>query len=314
VEIIGVTNLPATDDHKRSAIFKKRGDHSDLPHSDILCQSIRAAGARATQETGFWDKNSKMEVIDFVHRSSVGARSLNHSKTREPGVGIAESSLCSAFPQKMVRNFRENLQRLSRLTQVRPEGEQASGPKTTVLGITKPRMPRKPALDSQFEVAYRIACYLTEAYHGQQEPNPLFVGEKEPPISLLRYIDRLMKLTNKWVEERDGPDSFGVRCALLAVDYLERLDVKLGPKAVHRYFMTAYLIGIKLLYDYYISNTFWAEVSGCPRAQVNLMELHLCEKLKWDFSVPEERHMQYTRRFLRNKSAGDGDGDEPSAP
>jgi len=156
----------------------------------------------------------------------------------------------------------------------------------------------KTVEESQFEAAYRISRYLTEVYGGSKEPHPLFVGELEPPISFLRYVERLIKLTNKWVEEADGPDSFGVRCALLAVEYLVRIDIKLCAKSIHRYFMAAYLIGIKLIYDYYISNSFWAEVSGCPREQLNLMEIHLCSSLSWDFSVNPDKHQMAMHTFV----------------
>jgi hypothetical protein len=157
--------------------------------------------------------------------------------------------------------------------------------------------------ESQFEVAFRIAHHVADDFQGTQEAQPLFTGEKEPPITFLRYVERLIKLTNKWVEEPDGADSFGVRCAILAVEYLERVDVKLSAKSVHRYFMTAFLLSIKLLYDYYISNSFWAEVSGCPRKQVNLMEVHMCQALNWDFSVQGEKHDLSVKRFVRSAAA-----------
>lgn len=110
---------------------------------------------------------------------------------------------------------------------------------------------------------------------------------------------RLIELTNKWVEESDGIDSFGVRCALLAVDYMERVDIRLDKKSIHRYYMSAFLIAIKLLYDYYISNSFWAEVSGCPRRQVNLMEAQMCRLLRWDFTVEPSKHTELVKTFVR---------------
>jgi len=158
---------------------------------------------------------------------------------------------------------------------------------------------KKSLKEEQFEVAVVIERYLVETFKGKHEPHPLFIGSNEAPISFLKYIERLIILTNKWVEEEDGPHSLGVRCALLAVEYLERVDVKLSSLSYHRYFMTAFLIGIKLLFDYYMSNSFWAEVSGCPRKQVNQMEIQLCNSLNWNFTVSVEKHEESVRKFVK---------------
>jgi hypothetical protein len=153
-------------------------------------------------------------------------------------------------------------------------------------------------MDSQIEVSHLIAKYLLEEFKGRKDPDPMFVGEKEPPITFPRYVERLIKLTNRWAEETDGPDSFGVRCAVWAVDYLERIDINLHSKAIHRYFMAAFLVSIKLLFDYYMSNSYWAKVAGCPHEQVNRMEAQVCNSLNWDFHIPEERHLDSIRKFV----------------
>jgi hypothetical protein len=153
-------------------------------------------------------------------------------------------------------------------------------------------------MDSQREVSHHIAKYLAEEFRGKKDPDPLFVGNKEPPISFPSYVERLIKLTNKWAEENDGQDSFGVRCAVLAVEYLERVDVNLDSKAIHRYFTSAYLISIKLLFDFYMSNSYWAKVSGLPHEQVNRMEAHICNCLNWDFHIPEKHHDDSIRKFV----------------
>jgi len=195
----------------------------------------------------------------------------------------ATTNKFSTLSGKLFRTIRTSLSRKSSIQSMK---ERKS--------ITK----RNPVED-QMEIAKRINYHLTEVFAGTIEPNPMFVGDKEPPISFTNYVHRLIELTNKWVEESDGRDSFGVRCAVLAVDYLERIDVRLDSRSIHRYYMAAFLIGIKLLYDYYISNSFWAEVAGCPRKQVNQMESQLCKDLRWDFTVDAEQHAVSISRFTR---------------
>jgi hypothetical protein len=126
----------------------------------------------------------------------------------------------------------------------------------------------------------------------------MFIGECEPSITFTEYVERLMKHTNRWVEEKDGVESFGVTCAILAVQYLERLDVKLCNKSVHRYFMAAYLVGAKVMYDYDFSNVFWGQVSGCSCKQVSRMEAAVCVDMNWCLTVPDERHGMIVQRFI----------------
>jgi len=141
----------------------------------------------------------------------------------------------------------------------------------------------KSPLEEQCEVAGRIVTYLTNQFHGHLEPTKVFSGVKPASIPFLKYTQRLMVFTNKYAEEKDGPRSIGVQCAVLAVEYLERADIKLTPESLHRCFLSAYLVGIKILYDFYFSNAFWGEVGGLTLKETNAMEIGFCEALKWSF-------------------------------
>jgi hypothetical protein len=237
--------------------------------------------------------------------------STDSGKTMIPDSPLKADESLMGYPVKFFRSIRENLQkRTSFISHRKPSSSMSSDhddievvnqerPEPSISPSKKKMVIKKDPEETQFEIAFRISRYLADNFSGSEEPHALFVGEKEPPITFLRYVERLIKLTNKWVEEYDGPDSLGVRCAILAIDYLERLDVQLTSKSIHRYFTTAFLIAIKLLYDYFISNSFWAEVSGCPRKQVNLMEVHLCKALNWDFAVQADKHSDSVKRFMR---------------
>jgi len=153
----------------------------------------------------------------------------------------------------------------------------------------------------QVEIANKIANYLMKMHKGTKEPLPMFIGEQMPAISFPKYVERLVKFTNRWAEEKDGPDSIGVRCAVIAVQYLERADVKLACKAIHRYFMIAYLLGIKLIFDYYMSNSFWGDVAGCPLKKVNEMEMEFCSSLGWVLSIDEDLHRLQLSKFVQTR-------------
>jgi hypothetical protein len=156
----------------------------------------------------------------------------------------------------------------------------------------------KSPLEEQCEVAGRIVTYLTNHFHGHLEPTKVFSGVKPASIPFLNYTQRLMVFTNKYAEEKDGPRSIGVQCAVLAVEYLERADIKLTPESLHRCFLSAYLVGIKILYDFYFSNAFWGEVGGLTLKETNAMEIGFCEALKWSFSVEAELHEMRLSSFV----------------
>jgi len=196
----------------------------------------------------------------------------------------SSNSVKSGIPTWLIRSIRNSLSRYPYWKHARQEDKRQ-------VASTNP-------IEDQTNISRRVSTYIIETNNGVNKPHPLFIGAKEPPITFTNYVIRLVELTNKWVEELDGPDSFGVRCCLLAVEYLERIDVQLDRKSMHRYFMTTFLVAIKLLYDYYISNSFWAEVAGCPRKQVNEMEVQLCRLLRWDFTADIDKHKQLVQRFI----------------
>jgi len=112
-----------------------------------------------------------------------------------------------------------------------------------------------------------------------------FMGDKVPSIDFGKYVERLIQNSNVWAGEKHGMESIGVRSALVAIEYLSRASVKISAMTVHRYFLTSFLIGIKLMYDYYMSNSYWANVGGISLQEINEMEIAFCVCLKWNFAV-----------------------------
>lgn len=160
----------------------------------------------------------------------------------------------------------------------------------------------KTPIELQDEIASYVSSHLVVVFRGQVDPKPIFVGTKPSSIPFAKYVQRLMVFTNKYADEKDGPGSIGVRCAALAVEFIERANLNLNDCSIHRCFLAAYLLGIKLIYDFYMSNAFWGEVGGLSVREVNAMEIVFCESLKWDFKVTPEAHEQRYQQLVNRKS------------
>jgi hypothetical protein len=145
----------------------------------------------------------------------------------------------------------------------------------------------------------RVCFHLTDIFHGKVDPDPLFVGKKLPPITLTNYIDRIIKLVNRYTNDDDGDDdTIGIQCTIFAMEYIERANLKLSDLSTHRYFAIACLLGIKHNYDYYISNGYWAIVSGVPLQEINKMEVSLCKLLNWKLGISAEIYEQLYNKFV----------------
>jgi len=115
-----------------------------------------------------------------------------------------------------------------------------------------------------------------------------FMGTRVPAISFVKYVERLVHNINRWAHEKPGMDSVGVLSGVFAIEYLERSCAEITPRSIHRYFLAAFLVGIKYCFDYYLSNTYWAGVGGIRLPELNTLEMEFCCQLGWDFGVSAE--------------------------
>ena len=157
----------------------------------------------------------------------------------------------------------------------------------------------KTPQEEQSDVIQKLNDYLTAllASDDEVQEKSCFLGTAVPPISILDYIERLVKYVNQWAEDEPCASSTGVRCCLMAVEYLERTKVRLAPRSVHRYFLAAVLMAIKTTEDFAISNKFWGDVGGCKVEDVNRMEVAFCKLLEWNFEVSSEAFVTQQSRF-----------------
>ena len=161
--------------------------------------------------------------------------------------------------------------------------------------------PTEKAPDEQAEVLIRISEYL-ESYAKQNQTKysrHFFENEshREPKLYFGIFVERLANYANLCLRECVGKDSTGVRCAIMAVEYLERIKTSINSATIQRYFLVAFLMAFKFSEDAQVSNGFWSKLGGVSIAEVNKMEIAFCRALKWSFSISPESYKTLCERF-----------------
>jgi len=126
-----------------------------------------------------------------------------------------------------------------------------------------------------------------------------------PGISLafFNFVIRLVEEVNRKARDRNGPKSIGICCAILAVEYLERLQSqRTSLRTLQAYFVTAYMVGFKLMDDYYVSNTFFGNLSGYSLQHINQMESTFCCLLNWNIGVTAEAYWLQRNKLVLAKT------------
>ena len=134
------------------------------------------------------------------------------------------------------------------------------------------------------------------------ELNCFHAQGKHLRMDISLYINRLVKLSNKWSDDqRTGSESTGIRCAIMALFYLEKAKVVLSADSVHRYFAIAFLLSLKFSEDYSVLNSQWEIISGISVADLNRMEIAFCHQLGWELFVDSDEYNDVLRRVLEHK-------------
>lgn len=104
-----------------------------------------------------------------------------------------------------------------------------------------------------------------------------------------------MEGLNEWYEGEEINSSFevGTRCLVLALLYLDQMKENVKGFTLHVYnshcsFATLMLVAAKFSEDAIITNSFWAKVSGLAVKEVSHLEIVLCFKIGFDFSIATE--------------------------
>lgn len=120
-------------------------------------------------------------------------------------------------------------------------------------------------------------------------PNPkfpsfeYFCAEREPAVSLKKYVDRLVHYM------RCTPE-----CFILAMSYIRRVADAGFPihlRTVHRLVLTSMVVAAKTRDDHYYSMTYYAQVGGVVVSDLNTMELRfLLDVIDFRADVPLEEY------------------------
>lgn len=160
------------------------------------------------------------------------------------------------------------------------------------------RLDSTPEQDQSATIRKVVAHLTSIMVEDDLEEKSCFIGSATPPITLEDYLERIVKYANQWAEDKPSSTSTGIRCIMVAVEYLTRSQSRLTPRSIHRYIMTAVLLAIKFTEDFAISNKFWGDVGGCKLEDVNRMEAALCIELQWRLNIDTDQFVHYQARLV----------------
>ena len=152
----------------------------------------------------------------------------------------------------------------------------------------------------QTEAIVKILSFIEKNLLQEAEPDikTCFHGSKVPQISVLDYLQRIVKYVNKWAEDSPSASSSGIHCLIMGLYFIQSLPIKLTPLSFHRLILTAVLLAIKTSEDFAISNKFWGDVGGCTLHEVNEMEVRFCQYLSWKLFISSDEFNKLSRELL----------------
>lgn len=116
-----------------------------------------------------------------------------------------------------------------------------------------------------------------------------FYSLNKPIISTGDYIERLIQYCEIPVENHI--------CVIIYIDRLEELLPKpfcINENNFNRIYCSCLLICIKVVYDSYYTNSFYAKVFGISLKELNKIELEMLKLLDYDISIQRSVYQGYT--------------------
>lgn len=126
-------------------------------------------------------------------------------------------------------------------------------------------------------------------------PISRFHSQSVPEISFRDYLMRIAKYTN-------AEPSLLLSAVVLCNRISRRhpLTAILSPFAVHRTFITAFLLASKVFSDSFFFNDFYAKVGGINTAEMNVLEVDFLLLIQWDLVITR-KELQTSYRALAIK-------------
>lgn len=137
--------------------------------------------------------------------------------------------------------------------------------------------------------------------------------DNTPKIGLEMYLFGLATAMNRWFHEdgRGRKVPVGIRCLVLSLIYLERIkeevmNFTLTIHNVHRLFCIMMLLAAKFTEDNWVSNKYWATISGISLQELNELEDKFCFQSGFKFFV-EKKHLLCLYQIYDINRVGEGD-------
>ena len=116
--------------------------------------------------------------------------------------------------------------------------------------------------------------------------------------SLIRL---LIHKTNNRLNDHGGWESTGVRCAIMACEYLRRSKHFLMEDFLGSFFFTAFMLAFKNNDDETLPLTFFSDIADFEPREARLMELSMCAMMDWRLAMSNVQY-QFTRNLILPES------------
>lgn len=148
--------------------------------------------------------------------------------------------------------------------------------------------PEMPLLAQLCALALQYRCDLSQEH--DQNTRSCFHSSRVPSISLWDYVRRFAKYSICSEE-----------CFILAMvlmdRYVCRTRIPITLRNVHRLYITAMTLSVKLRDDSYYSNAYYASIGGVVNAELNVLELELLDIVQWFTWVEKSVYDAYVIRL-----------------
>lgn len=148
--------------------------------------------------------------------------------------------------------------------------------------------PEMPPLAQLCALALQYRCDLSQEL--DQNIRSCFHSSRVPSISLWDYVRRFAKYSVCSEE-----------CFILAMVLMDRYVCKtkipITLRNVHRLYITAMTLSVKLRDDSYYSNAYYASIGGVVNAELNVLELELLDIVQWFTWVEKSVYDAYVCRL-----------------
>ena len=123
------------------------------------------------------------------------------------------------------------------------------------------------------------------------ETSQIFMGKKIPSITILQFLERIIKYSNM-------EDSTLIIILIFLDRYCEINQLRLNYMNIHRLILASALLAIKYNEDDFYSNEFYAKVGGINTPELNLLEREFLSGIEYTLFVEDNIYDKYQKYLL----------------